>query len=240
MAENNPDLRAFPKRNLRIKIFVSIVVAAFLGVSLADGRGQVQDTVTGEPIADATVRLTCRVTNFIHGYSIYREVKVLTDSDGYYDFSFFNVFGCVGSHVSASKEGYSQYCGWCLNYVPRSLGIIPKRKLLTKNQDLTSIRIQGFTPRETPDDPYIKTPNIRYHHWYDGFFKAKGIAKSDQETELVRSTFCSTLSELFNQLTQDEKETLDQKSFEYWEQAMPIARKHNFEKEVIKFCAQTN
>ncbi len=114
----------------------------------------------GEPIADATVRLTCSVTNFIHGSSVYREVKVVTDSNGYYDFSFFNVFGCVGSNVSASKEGYSQYCGWCLNYWNPGLGVIPIRKLLTKNQDIRTIKIQGVTPRETPGYPYNKEPNV--------------------------------------------------------------------------------
>lgn len=238
MAENNPDSSIVPKKRRRIIIFLSIGAVAFLCFRLTDGNGQLQDTVTGEPISNATVELSCRVTNFIHGYSVYRRVEVITDMDGYYQFSFFDFFGCFGSHVSASKEGYSRYCGWCLNYLHPIIRDVPKRMLLTKNQDLTNIRIQGFTPLETPDYPPIKTPNIRYHYWYDGFFKAKGIAKSDQETELVRSAFCSPLSELYDQLTQGEKETLDQKSFTYYERAMPVNRKHNFEIEVAKFCAQ--
>lgn len=240
MAENNPDSRALPKRKLRIIIFASIIVAAFICVSLADGRGQVQDTVTGEPIADATVRLTCSVTNFIHGSSVYREIEIVTDSNGNYDFSFFDVFGCVGSHVSASKVGYSQNCGWCLNYWNPSLGVVPIRKLLTKDQDKTTIEIQGVTPRETPGYPHNKEPNVRYNLWYAGFVEAKSIAKADQEIEHVRSIFCTTLVELYSQLTQDEKESLDQESFSYFERAMPVIRKHNFEKEVAKFCVQTN
>ena len=240
MAENNPDSRIVPKKRRRTFILLSIGVAAYLCFRLTDGNGQLQDTVTGEPIVNATIELSCSVMNFFHGSSIYRRTKVITDMDGYYQFSFFDFFGCFGSYVSASKKGFSGYCGWCLNYLHPIFRDVPKRMLLTKNEDLTNIRIQGFTPRETPDYLPIRTPNIRYHYWYDGFFKAKGIAKSDQETDLVRSAFCSTLSELYDQLSQGEKETLDQKSFTYFERAMPVNRKHNFKIEVAKFSAQTS
>ena len=153
--------------------------------------------------------------------------------------SFFDYFGCFGSFVMASKKGYSRYCGWCLNYVHSRFRDIPERILLTKDQDLTNIKIQGHALRETPDYPPVKTPNVRYHWWYDGFIKAKAIAKSEQEADLVRSYFCSILSELYGQLTQVEKEALDQRSFTYYERASPVNRIHNFEGEVTNFCAKT-
>ena len=75
---------------------------------------------------------------------------------------------------------------------------------------------------------------------YTEEFRREAVKRSEKETELVRSTFCTTLVGLYNRLTPDEKETLDQRSFSYFERAMPVNRKHNFEKEVDRYCTRVN
>jgi hypothetical protein len=73
--------------------------------AMPGGNGTVLDSNTGAPVAGATVNLECRKRLFIHGSETVKNLSTVTDSQGRFSFSPFDVWRCDFAYVRPHKDG---------------------------------------------------------------------------------------------------------------------------------------
>lgn len=217
-------------------------VPAAAQVQMSGGGGQVLDTTTERPVAGATVTLECRRSRLGEGSVEVREVRTLSDDEGRYEFGLLQVLGCDFAYVRASKAGYVDADSIAVRYAQRSYDRIPKYRYLTPEEDAVMLRLTAITPVRTGNVVGLDGSPARvaeYRHWYEGFFQAKDIARTERERRFVRERYCETLRALHGALNEQERmEAARIAVFYHWRGIFRRQDRHDYVVDVQAWCAQ--
>jgi hypothetical protein len=244
LATNMDRLRA--RRPLSSKPFWFLIAAAISGpacaqIQMLGGKGQVLDTATRQPVAGATVTMECERTVIGHGATKVRDVEVISDDAGMYEFSFLNVVGCDSAYVRVRKAGYQESASIHVGYAYTSYRQIPKYRYLTADADVVMLRLTAITPARTGTVFHLDgSPAYasEYRMWYEAFFQAKDIAKTDREKQFVRERYCESLPKLYSAMSDKEKADLANSPVSYQWRGTFKRGKHDYDAEVQPYCSR--
>ena len=209
-------------------------------IQMSGGKGQVLYTATRLPVEGATVALECHRQLF-HGSAKIRDVTAVSDKAGMYEFSLLNVFGCDHAYVHVHKAGYVDSASIHTGYAYTSYGRIPEYRYLTAEADVVMLRLTAITPGRTgttfrmDGSPAYAS---EYRTWYQAFFQAKEIAKTDRERQFVRERYCGSLAELYAAMSDQEKAEIANAPVSYSWRDTYKSGKHDYAGEVLPYCAR--
>jgi len=227
----------------KLFIWLPAVFCLLLGLVIFDkiqlfgGDGQVLDSSSKQPVNGATVDLDCRRSQF-HGSKTVRKVTKISDINGRYKFSLFNLLGCDFAFVRVSKKGYIASSALHTGYDYSNYRKIPKALYVTKESDAVMLRLQAITPdREADVHPQHKSNYYYsdYREWYKKFVEAMNIAQTHKERKFVREHYCASLKKLYSALEEKEKSYLSEMVFGYRWLGEGKQIKHDYES-ITKYC----
>jgi len=172
------------------------------------GGGTVQNTWTEEPVEDARVSLACRQQSIGigHGASILKgTVTVTSTKDGAFTFSFWDLLGCSSVNVYADKSGFVDATKVHVRYQHGDRAI-PGTVYLTPEGKVTMQRLKLLDQPESSYNTSARGP--AYQDAYARFFEARLIARTPEERDFVRATFCSRLATLYGYVTVPETQKM--------------------------------
>lgn len=209
-------------------------------IQMSGGKGQVLDTATRQPVEGATVALECR-RQLLHGSIKIRDTTAISDKAGMYEFSLLNVAGCDFAYVRVHKAGYEDSSSIHTGYAYTSYGRIPQFRYLTAQADVVMLRLTAITPARTgmtfrlDGSPAYAS---EYRTWYEAFFQAKEIAKTDREKRFVRERYCESLAMLYAAMSDKEKAEMANARVSYHWRGTYKNGKHDYAGEVLPYCAR--
>jgi len=234
-----------PGKKLALKkiliLFAVLLVGSYIYVQmpLNGSEGKVLDSTTQQPIQDVTVTLECFKSQF-HGSKKVRDVAVISDIDGAYRFTLWDVFGCDTGFVNPSKEGYQDSSSISTGYSYTNYGRIPRVRYLTKDADVTMLKLKSITP---PKNANVYRNGVRsyvseYEVLYRNFIHAKTIAESEREIKFVLDRYCEKLATLYSHLDTEDKAHIANMLYSKRWRGITTASDHNYEREVLRYCTQ--
>jgi hypothetical protein len=206
------------------------------------GKGRVLDSTTQLPVAGATVTMICKSTRSGRPKEI-RNVEVVSDPAGMYEFSSSDVSGCDFALVNVRKPGYVPSGSIHVGLGYENFEKIPKVLYLTTDADIVMLRLTAIT--RTRIGAFFRvdgTPAYEpeYRVWYEAFLEAKDIAKTDREKQFVHERYCEGLPKLYAALTDKEKADLAESKFSYHDLRGTFkSGKHDYDAEVVAYCASS-
>lgn len=226
-------------RSFPLLMVATISFAACAQIQMLGGKGQILDSATRQPVEGATVTMECKRTLIGHGSTTVRNVAVASNKAGVYEFSFFDVVECDFAYVRASKAGYQDSGSIHTGYDYSNYRQIPKYRYLTADADVIMLRLTAITPARTGD--VFNTDGspayaAEYRMWYEAFFQAKNIAKTDRENQFVRERYCASLPKLYSEMNDKEKAEIANLPVSYQWRGNFIQGKHNYDAEVLPYC----
>jgi len=217
------------------KIFIKIFVIVSLAISQT-GCLYFWDDITGtvrefdgykySRIGDVNINLVCEVRVFGLGTKTIKKVKYKTDGEGSYHFPWYDLLRCKSVSLYPNKKGYvplSDLEGFAVHYYIDHNNVINEPMVIAHYRNENFVKLIGiFTSKASqyklswanqefkkPDD-YMRF----YSVFYNGFQNSIDIARSREETELVKNLYCDTLNTAWESMSQKDryKLTNDQNS----------------------------
>lgn len=212
------------------------------------GEGQVLETTNRQPVEGATVTMECRRSGLIHGSTKIRDVEIISNKNGMYEFSFLDVVGCDFAYVGVSKAGYQESSSIHIGYGYTSFSQIPKFLHLTADADLVMLRLTAITSSRIGSFFHMDgSPAYaaEYADWYKSFLEAKDIAQTAREKQFVLEKYCEALPKLYSMMNDKEKADITKISFSHLrrdplKQGKYISKqgKHDYDAEVLPYCSR--
>ena len=220
-----------------MKISNRLVITAFILTPLRvsampGGEGIVLDSTSNLPIADATVSLECRVSEF-HGSEKLKDLTAKSNKNGQFSFSHWDLFKCSFAYVTPSKSGYQATAVDDTRYANTDYGRVPPKIWLTQ---LGRVHQQKLELLKAMISGRFSSSLHEYAYVYQSFVTAKHISASLEDRIFVHDVYCARLMKLFASLSDEEKSSLPKYAMQglRGEPATPSSDAH--QKEVVTFC----
>lgn len=205
---------------------------------MTPGGGQVLDSSSSKPVEGATVLLKCLKSRpgWTYGEGSWytaKEVEVTSDANGSFSFSGSEIFECHFVQVIPRKDGYVHTAGLDSRHAFTNWNKIPERLWLTPTSDAN---LQRLKYHAAMSQGVSSSPTHQYTVIYSEFIPATRLAKTKDEIEFVRRSFCDRLAEANEKLSDGDRQELEKISVgtpASLEPTVPIVHY----KYVVPYCA---